>query len=222
MKKLAMLCVLLALCLPCCNKKKSAPTTKKATSSKVTNDKNIPVYKQDEDFLDDESVSDFAFVDDEAKKDKLAKGDSSESKDKTLALLDGESEEDLQDEVDSDKASNQPSSAFKTVYFDFNKDNIRTDQSDVIKSDIQVAKATLDEGKEIVVQGHCDQLGEAAYNLVLSQRRAEAIKTQMAQAGLPSEKIKTVGFGFEMPVVWSALRKTSTIHTRILCCSADY
>jgi len=207
MKKLAMLCVMLALFLPGCGKKKAATKDVKATSSKVTKDKNIPVYKQDEDFLDDDAVSDFAFIDDEAKREQLAMN---EGKDKALALVDGE-DEDIEGEEGAGDKSGSSCSAFKTVYFDFNKDKIREDQDDTIKADIKVAQATLDEGKDIVVQGHCDQLGEAAYNLVLSQRRAEAIKNQLASAGLPGDKIKTVGFGFEMPVVWSDNKDRSAL-----------
>jgi outer membrane protein OmpA-like peptidoglycan-associated protein len=33
----------------------------------------------------------------------------------------------------------------------------------------------------------------------------------MAQAGLPGDKIKTVGFGFEMPLVWSDKKDRSEL-----------
>ena len=199
MKRLALLCVVLAFLLPACSKKQDSAKKPKATSAKTVKGKGIPVYKQDEEFLDDDAVSDFAFVDEE-NKNQLAKGD--QKADKSLALVDNEAEElDLEDNA-TDQSQNEKY-AFERVHFEFNKNSIRSDQKDALEKDIELAKSVASEGKEVVIQGHCDQLGEAAYNLVLSQRRAETVKTELVKAGLPNEKIKTVGYGFEMPLVWS-------------------
>jgi outer membrane protein OmpA-like peptidoglycan-associated protein len=39
--------------------------------------------------------------------------------------------------------------------------------------------------------------------LALSLRRAESVKHEMIDQGIPAEAIKTVGLGYEHPVVWS-------------------
>jgi outer membrane protein OmpA-like peptidoglycan-associated protein len=210
MKRLALLCVVLAFLLPACSKKQDSAKKPKATSSKTAKGKGIPVYKQDEEFLDDDAVSDFAFVDEDSKDtNKLAKDDS--KTDKSLALVDNDAEElDLEDDSAIDQTQNEKY-AFERVHFEFNKNCIRADQKAVLKKDIELARAVAGDGKEVVIQGHCDQLGEAAYNLVLSQRRAETVKTELVKAGLPDEKIKTVGYGFEMPLVWSDKKDRSEL-----------
>ncbi len=53
---------------------------------------------------------------------------------------------------------------------------------------------------KIVVEGHCDERGTIEYNLVLGQKRAEAIKDQLLKMGLDANRIKTVSFGKEVPV----------------------
>ena len=92
---------------------------------------------------------------------------------------------------------------FKRVQFDFNLNDIRKDQKKVVKEDCKLAKKVSAEGKNIVVHGHTCQMGAASFNLALSQKRAEAVKKEMAKNGIPEENIKTVGYGFESPLVWS-------------------
>ncbi|MGI9301418.1 MAG: OmpA family protein, partial [Gammaproteobacteria bacterium] len=45
-----------------------------------------------------------------------------------------------------------------------------------------------------------DSSGGAAYNLRLSQRRAEAIKTQLVRAGVDAAIVTTRGFGESKPI----------------------
>ena len=207
MNKLCGLSLLLVLFAGGCGKKKS--TVKKMDSKKIAAlDKNLPMFTSDkEELVDNDSVNDFAFIDDEdlAGKDNLvvsAEGIDKASKDKTKELNSAASgSNELL--ATADEAALDSELGFKRVQFDFNKNSIRKDQAQIVASDISAAKKAVEQGKKVVVQGHTCQMGSAAYNMSLSQRRAEAVKTQMVKAGVDSELVKTVGFGYEQPLVWS-------------------
>lgn len=47
----------------------------------------------------------------------------------------------------------------------------------------------------ILVEGHTDAQGDAAVNLTLSRRRAEAVVAALVQAGLPAERLEARGLG---------------------------
>ena len=53
----------------------------------------------------------------------------------------------------------------------------------------------------ITVTGYTDTSGSAAYNLELSQRRAEVVANELEREGVPATDIVTVGRGEENPVV---------------------
>jgi outer membrane protein OmpA-like peptidoglycan-associated protein len=65
-----------------------------------------------------------------------------------------------------------------------------------------VAKA-LNEGNpgaQIVVEGHTDAQGSATYNLDLSARRAEAVRTYLVSQGVDASRIRSQGLGLTRPV----------------------
>ncbi len=50
------------------------------------------------------------------------------------------------------------------------------------------------------IEGHTDKTGSDEYNLQLSQRRAEAIKTYLVDRGIEGERLIATGFGAKNPV----------------------
>ncbi len=52
----------------------------------------------------------------------------------------------------------------------------------------------------ILVEGHTDSVGTAAYNLVLSQRRADAVKKELMTMGIEAKRIIARGYGEQYPV----------------------
>jgi OOP family OmpA-OmpF porin len=51
----------------------------------------------------------------------------------------------------------------------------------------------------LIIEGHTDNTGSAAYNKGLSMRRAEAVKKFLRAKGVPAKKLKTVAYGFSKP-----------------------
>ncbi|MDO6820138.1 OmpA family protein [Zobellia sp. 1_MG-2023] len=80
-----------------------------------------------------------------------------------------------------------------TIYFDFNKYNIRKD------SEIEVEKVIAAMEKypslRIKVNSHTDSRGKDSYNLWLSQKRAEATVNYMIKRGIAKERLDSEGFG---------------------------
>ncbi len=52
----------------------------------------------------------------------------------------------------------------------------------------------------ILVVGHTDRIGSAAYNLKLSDRRAAAVKTYLVSKGIEANRVYTEGKGLTQPV----------------------
>ncbi|SHJ52974.1 OmpA family protein [Pseudozobellia thermophila] len=80
-----------------------------------------------------------------------------------------------------------------TIYFDFDKYNIRKD------SEIEVEKVIAAMEKypslKIKVNSHTDSRGKDAYNLWLSQKRAESTVNYMIQKGISPDRLQSEGYG---------------------------
>ncbi len=88
-------------------------------------------------------------------------------------------------------------SAFDTIYFDFDKSDIRSDQRSRINKNAQL----LSENRNvrIRIEGHCDERGTNEYNMALGQRRADSAKQYFVDYGISSSRITTISYGEERP-----------------------
>jgi OOP family OmpA-OmpF porin len=84
------------------------------------------------------------------------------------------------------------------VEFDFDKATIKKGYDQDIDNLVQVMKDYPD--LKVVIEGHTDSVGTAAYNKKLSQQRAEAVKKYMAEKGIDANRLKAQGFGEEKPI----------------------
>ncbi len=53
---------------------------------------------------------------------------------------------------------------------------------------------------EVEIRGYTDNVGKPAYNLKLSQRRAEAVQAWLVSKGISATRLTTKGYGLENPV----------------------
>jgi outer membrane protein OmpA-like peptidoglycan-associated protein len=85
------------------------------------------------------------------------------------------------------------------VFFDFDKAAITPEAARVIQ---QAAAAAKSAGSaRIDLTGHTDLSGSAKYNQVLSQKRGDAVKAQLAQLGIAADQIVVVAKGKSSPMV---------------------
>ncbi len=89
-------------------------------------------------------------------------------------------------------------SQFQTVYFDFDKYNLRSDARTALDQNFQL----LQEFPDVIIkiEGHCDERGTVEYNLSLGEKRAQAAKTYLVTAGISADRIQTISYGKERPV----------------------
>jgi len=85
-----------------------------------------------------------------------------------------------------------------TIYFDFDKSDIRADQRDAAKADAAKVKGMTG---SVVIEGNTDERGSEEYNLALGERRADSVKRYFVDSGVPGSRLSTVSFGESRPAV---------------------
>lgn len=84
------------------------------------------------------------------------------------------------------------------VLFDFDRATLRPTARESLARAAGVLLAYPD--LTLRLEGHTDTVGTAAYNLALSQARADAVRNYLLQQGIPAERITSVGLGQDYPV----------------------
>ncbi len=102
---------------------------------------------------------------------------------------------------------------FEDIFFEFDSAVIQARSHDILR----VVAATMianDALTLVEIGGHTDDRGRAAYNLALSQRRADAVRRFLADEGVDEERLAAQGYGESMPKVkgrgeqvWSTNRR---------------
>jgi len=86
----------------------------------------------------------------------------------------------------------------QTIYFDFDKSDVRPDQLPRLETDASWLKEHR--GLKFRIEGHCDERGSEEYNLALGDRRANRVKEFLIREGVDSSSINTISYGEERPV----------------------
>ena len=98
----------------------------------------------------------------------------------------------------SNMDQNRTEFADQTVYFDFDKSNIKP--GEVSKLEIVAKRMKEDfKGKKLLIEGHCDERGTEEYNRALGDRRALSVREKLVQLGLDAADVHTITFGEEKP-----------------------
>ena len=84
------------------------------------------------------------------------------------------------------------------ILFDFDKSDIKP-ESEAVLDEVAQKMKTMENYKEIVVEGHTDSIGPDAYNLDLSRRRADSTNKALVKRGIPATKLKSEGYGETRP-----------------------
>ena len=114
-----------------------------------------------------------------------------------------ESDEDA--ESDADRAAREALESrdvaeydFQTIYFDFDKYNLRSDAREALDQNAEILRANPD--LMIVIEGHCDERGTDEYNLALGERRAQAARDYLVRLGIDETRVTIISYGEERPV----------------------
>ncbi|HZU84193.1 MAG TPA: OmpA family protein [Polyangiaceae bacterium] len=100
------------------------------------------------------------------------------------------------------------------IQFEFNKATIRPGISYKILD--EVAQVLTDNPKiDLEVQGHTDNVGGDAYNMKLSQARAESVRAYLVARGVGPARLVARGYGFHQPLVPNTTAANRELNRRV-------
>jgi peptidoglycan-associated lipoprotein len=85
----------------------------------------------------------------------------------------------------------------KTIYFDYDKSNIRADQKANAEANLKYLLEHTD--AHVLIEGNCDERGTTEYNMALGLRRANAMRDYFTKGGVAADRISVQSFGEERP-----------------------
>ncbi|HQS66289.1 MAG TPA: OmpA family protein [Sulfuricurvum sp.] len=87
-------------------------------------------------------------------------------------------------------ANGSAGSQIVSVYFDYDKYDIREDMMGTVKGNADLLK-----NKTFKLEGNCDEFGSDEYNFALGLKRANAVKTALVNEGVAADSISMVSLG---------------------------
>lgn len=84
------------------------------------------------------------------------------------------------------------------ILFAFNSAKLQTSSKQILNGIATYLKKSAD--VSLAVEGHCDIVGTAEYNKVLSQKRANAVRDYLVLKGIAAPRLKPEGYGFSKPI----------------------
>jgi peptidoglycan-associated lipoprotein len=92
----------------------------------------------------------------------------------------------------------KPDLVLNMIFFDFDKSDIRSDAAEILQSNADMMK--IYPNVNVVIEGHCCEIGTAEYNLALGERRAKAARDYLLMLGITPDHLSTVSYGEERPL----------------------
>ncbi|MEA1938169.1 MAG: peptidoglycan-associated lipoprotein Pal [Pseudomonadota bacterium] len=102
------------------------------------------------------------------------------------------------------------------VFFDLDKYNLKSAARATLER--QAVFLKKNKSMRVLIEGHCDERGTREYNLALGARRAAAARNYLVALGVAPERVTTISYGKERPVVlgsneaaWAQNRRGVTV-----------
>jgi len=111
-----------------------------------------------------------------------------------------ESSERQVEDIRREQAQEQAASAqagLNDVFFGYDSWTISEDGRQALMQDAQWIKSNS--GAIVKIEGHCDERGTLAYNLVLGEKRAKAVRNYLVELGISANRLSVVSYGKERP-----------------------
>jgi peptidoglycan-associated lipoprotein len=104
------------------------------------------------------------------------------------------------EDIRREQAQEQAASAqagLNDVFFGYDSWTISEDGRQALTQDAQWIKSNS--GAIVKIEGHCDERGTLAYNLVLGEKRAKAVRNYLVELGISANRLSVVSYGKERP-----------------------
>jgi len=83
------------------------------------------------------------------------------------------------------------------VFFGYDSWQISNEGKQTLMLDAEWIKANP--GQKVTIEGHCDERGTLAYNLVLGEKRARSVQKYLLELGIDPNRLTVVSYGKERP-----------------------
>lgn len=85
----------------------------------------------------------------------------------------------------------------RDVFFGYDSFSITDEGRHALSSDAEWIKSNPQ--TQLKIEGHCDERGTSAYNLVLGEKRAKAVRNYLVELGVTPQHLSVVSYGKERP-----------------------
>ena len=100
------------------------------------------------------------------------------------------------EEIRAEQAASA-AAGLRDVFFAYDSWTISEDGRQALSRDAEWLKTHP--SALIKVEGHCDERGTSAYNLVLGEKRAKAVRNYLVELGIGANRLSVVSYGKERP-----------------------
>ncbi len=100
------------------------------------------------------------------------------------------------DEIRAEQAASS-AAGLRDVLFGYDSWTISEDGRQALNRDAEWMKSNP--SALVKVEGHCDERGTSAYNLVLGEKRAKAVRNYLVELGVGANRLSVVSYGKERP-----------------------
>ena len=84
------------------------------------------------------------------------------------------------------------------IFFEFDSDKLKVASLSQLDELVVILKKY--ETANLLIEGHADSKGSDAYNLTLSQKRTDAVKTYLMGKGIMESRLTAIGYGETRPI----------------------
>jgi peptidoglycan-associated lipoprotein len=90
-----------------------------------------------------------------------------------------------------------PGASLKDIYFEFDSTDLASEAQEILQKNAEWMK--VNPSAQVEVEGHCDDIGSAEYNLALGAKRAQVTKEFLVSHGVAAGRLVTISYGKEAP-----------------------
>lgn len=85
----------------------------------------------------------------------------------------------------------------RDVFFAYDSFSISDEGRQALARDAEWIR--MNSAAQLKIEGHCDERGTSAYNLVLGEKRAKAVRNYLVELGVGANRLAVVSYGKERP-----------------------
>ncbi|MCP5195660.1 MAG: OmpA family protein [Gammaproteobacteria bacterium] len=100
------------------------------------------------------------------------------------------------------------------IHFDLNSASIRSDAYPLLNEYVSALKSTALADAVLIIAGHTDAIGSNEHNLLLSEKRARAVRDYLLERGIAPARLMAKGYGETYPVSSNATEAGRELNRR--------